>query len=132
MGFGPAPHVRHVAPPGPVPPFKKASKKVLSTPRICASFGVPGVTKLDLARLIPPAAALFRVPFLAALRLSEQHKYRETVLFFPSQGQTRHSYCTPCFRWAQFVGDKDLRIASSEAAGLHDYLQGHPEVTPWS
>jgi len=23
-----------------------------------------------------------------------QHKYRETVLFFPSQGQTCHSYCT--------------------------------------
>ena len=27
-----------------------------------------------------------------------QHKYRETVLFFPSQGQTCHSYCTFCFR----------------------------------
>jgi KamA family protein len=58
-----------------------------------------------------------------------QHKYRETVLFFPSQGQTCHSYCTFCFRWAQFVGDKSLRIASSEAEGLHDYLQAHPEVT---
>ncbi len=58
-----------------------------------------------------------------------QHKYRETVLFFPSQGQTCHSYCTFCFRWAQFVGDKSLRIASSEAAGLHDYLKHHPEVT---
>ncbi|HEB98981.1 MAG TPA: lysine 2,3-aminomutase, partial [Thiotrichales bacterium] len=33
-----------------------------------------------------------------------QHKYRETVLFFPSQGQVCHSYCTFCFRWAQFVG----------------------------
>ena len=29
-----------------------------------------------------------------------QHKYRETVLFFPSQGQTCHAYCTFCFRWA--------------------------------
>ncbi len=58
-----------------------------------------------------------------------QHKYRETVLFFPSQGQTCHSYCTFCFRWAQFVGDKDLRIASSEAESLHAYLQAHPEVT---
>lgn len=58
-----------------------------------------------------------------------QHKYRETVLFFPSQGQTCHSYCTFCFRWAQFVGDKDLRIASSEATSLHDYLRTHPEVT---
>ncbi|MFN3987637.1 MAG: KamA family radical SAM protein [Rhodocyclaceae bacterium] len=58
-----------------------------------------------------------------------QHKYRETVLFFPSQGQTCHSYCTFCFRWAQFVGDKELRIASSEAESLHNYLRAHPEVT---
>lgn len=58
-----------------------------------------------------------------------QHKYRETVLFFPSQGQTCHSYCTFCFRWAQFVGDKDLRIASNEAEALHQYLRQHGEVT---
>jgi len=58
-----------------------------------------------------------------------QHKYRETVLFFPSQGQTCHSYCTFCFRWAQFVGDKALRIASTEAASLHGYLREHTEVT---
>ncbi|MFN4062791.1 KamA family radical SAM protein [Parazoarcus communis] len=58
-----------------------------------------------------------------------QHKYRETVLFFPSQGQTCHSYCTFCFRWAQFVGDKALRIAASEARMLHDYLRHHDEVT---
>ena len=58
-----------------------------------------------------------------------QHKYRETVLFFPSQGQTCHAYCTFCFRWAQFVGDKELRIAASEASNLHNYLQRHTEVT---
>lgn len=58
-----------------------------------------------------------------------QHKYRETVLFFPSQGQTCHAYCSFCFRWAQFVGDKELRIASSEAGRLHGYLKAHPEVT---
>ena len=58
-----------------------------------------------------------------------QHKYRETVLFFPSQGQTCHSYCTFCFRWAQFVGDKELRIASKEAKELHAYLESQPEVT---
>ncbi len=58
-----------------------------------------------------------------------QHKYRETVLFFPSQGQTCHAYCTFCFRWAQFVGDKALRIASSESAALLNYLRQHPEVT---
>lgn len=58
-----------------------------------------------------------------------QHKYREIVLFFPSQAQTCHAYCTFCFRWAQFVGDKALRIASSEADVLHDYLRTHAEVT---
>ena len=58
-----------------------------------------------------------------------QHKYRETVLFFPSQGQTCHSYCTFCFRWAQFVGDRQLRMATRQAARLHDYLRRHPEVS---
>jgi len=58
-----------------------------------------------------------------------QHKYRETVLFFPSQGQTCHAYCSFCFRWAQFVGDKTLRIAASEASQLHTYLRQHRQVT---
>jgi KamA family protein len=54
-----------------------------------------------------------------------QHKYRETLLFFPSQGQTCHAYCSFCFRWAQFIGDKELRIATSEQRGLHAYLRQH-------
>ncbi len=58
-----------------------------------------------------------------------QHKYRETVLFFPSAGQTCHSYCTYCFRWAQFVGLDDLRFAANEAETLVRYLRRHPEVT---
>ena len=58
-----------------------------------------------------------------------QHKYRETVLFFPIQGQTCHAYCSFCFRWAQFVGISDLRMASSEAEDLVNYLRAHPEVT---
>jgi len=58
-----------------------------------------------------------------------QHKYRETVLFFPSQGQTCHSYCSFCFRWAQFVGDKQLRFSAKEAAHLHAYLAAHTEVS---
>ncbi len=58
-----------------------------------------------------------------------QHKYRETVLFFPSQGQTCHSYCSFCFRWAQFIGDKELRIASNETDHLHQYLRTHKHVT---
>ncbi len=58
-----------------------------------------------------------------------QHKYRETVLFFPSQGQTCHSYCTFCFRWAQFVGDKDLKMATTDAAQLQGYLRSHKDVS---
>lgn len=58
-----------------------------------------------------------------------QHKYRETTLFFPSHGQTCHAYCTFCFRWAQFVGDEDLKFANKEADQLARYLREHPEVT---
>jgi KamA family protein len=58
-----------------------------------------------------------------------QHKYRETVLFFPSHGQTCHAYCTFCFRWAQFVGLEDLKFASREAGDLVAYLKQHPNVT---
>lgn len=58
-----------------------------------------------------------------------QHKYRETVLFFPSQGQTCHAYCSFCFRWPQFVGMEDLKFASKEAELLVKYLRQHPEVT---
>lgn len=57
-----------------------------------------------------------------------QHKYQETVLFFPSQGQYCHSYCTFCFRWAQFVG-KTMRFNSNDAQTLHHYLREHREVS---
>lgn len=58
-----------------------------------------------------------------------QHKYRETVLFFPMAGQTCHAYCTYCFRWPQFVGLDDMKFAAKEAAGLVEYLKKHKEVT---
>ncbi|MBP6480318.1 MAG: lysine 2,3-aminomutase [Pseudomonadales bacterium] len=58
-----------------------------------------------------------------------QHKYRETVLFFPSQGQTCHAYCSFCFRWPQFVGMSDFKFASREVDRLIDYLRAHPEVS---
>ena len=58
-----------------------------------------------------------------------QHKYRETVLFFPASGQTCHAYCTYCFRWAQFVGLDDLKFQAHETGDLVDYLKAHPEVT---
>lgn len=58
-----------------------------------------------------------------------QHKYRQTLLFFPSSGQTCHSYCTFCFRWAQFVGMEGLKFASRETEQLMGYLEEHQEVT---
>lgn len=58
-----------------------------------------------------------------------QHKYRETILFFPAQGQTCHAYCTFCFRWAQFVGVPELRFATREAELLVEYLRERPYVT---
>ncbi|MBV2245546.1 MAG: lysine 2,3-aminomutase [Lentimicrobium sp.] len=58
-----------------------------------------------------------------------QHKYRETVLFFPSQGQTCHAYCTFCFRWPQFSGMQGMKFASRDASDFADYLRVHKEVT---
>jgi L-lysine 2,3-aminomutase len=58
-----------------------------------------------------------------------QHKYEQTVLFFPSSGQTCHAYCSYCFRWAQFVGDGMPSFGARNADGLVRYLGAHREVT---
>jgi KamA family protein len=58
-----------------------------------------------------------------------QHKYRETVLFFPSQGQTCHAYCTFCFRWPQFVSMEGQRFAMREGELLREYVESQPEVS---
>jgi KamA family protein len=58
-----------------------------------------------------------------------QHKYPETVLFFPRQGQTCHAYCTYCFRWAQFVDEPELKMATDDVETLVAYLSEHREVT---
>lgn len=58
-----------------------------------------------------------------------QHKYKETVLFFPAQGQTCHSYCTYCFRWAQFVQSTEHKFKSRDLQNLYDYLSAKKEVT---
>jgi KamA family protein len=70
------------------------------------------------------------VPHLEGVPLrGMQHKYRETVLFFPARGQTCHAYCTYCFRWAQFVGMPEMKFEAREANDLVRYLRAHPEVT---
>ncbi len=77
-----------------------------------------------------PAGQEHNVPTLNGSKLhGMQHKYRETVLFFPSQGQTCHAYCTFCFRWTQFSGMSEFKFAMKEADLLHRYLEKHTKVT---
>lgn len=77
-----------------------------------------------------PAGQEHNVPTIDGIKLhGMQHKYRETVLFFPSQGQTCHAYCTFCFRWPQFSGMNELKFAMKEADLLHRYLKKHTKVT---
>ena len=77
-----------------------------------------------------PAGQLKNIPILNGVELPGiQHKYRETVLFFPSSGQTCHAYCTFCFRWPQFVGMDNMKFAMQEADSLAGYLKQNTEVS---
>lgn len=58
-----------------------------------------------------------------------QHKYKETCLFFPSQSQTCHAYCSFCFRWPQFVGMDEMKFAMREGEQLVQYVKEHPEIS---
>lgn len=70
------------------------------------------------------------VPEVDGVKLTGvQHKYRETMLFFPSQGQTCHAYCTFCFRWPQFVGINELKFAMRETELLVKYIKTNPHIT---
>ena len=78
----------------------------------------------------PAGQSTLNVPLVSGSPLAgTQHKYRETVLFFPSRGQTCLSYCTYCFRWPQFVGLDDMKFAAKESDELVAYLREHPEVS---
>ncbi len=70
------------------------------------------------------------VPILENERLiGMQHKYEETVLFFPTQGQSCHAYCSFCFRWPQFTGMDEYKFAMKQADLLVKYLKSKPNVT---
>jgi KamA family protein len=99
-----------------------------------------GATKREIAAEVariraglnphPSGQREYNVPVHEGERLAGlQHKYRETVLYFPTQGQSCHSFCTYCFRWAQFVGDPSLRFATPGPDRLVRYLHDHPEVS---
>jgi len=78
----------------------------------------------------PAGQMTHNVPMLDGKYLNGlQHKYTETVLFFPGAGQTCHAYCTFCFRWPQFVGVEELKFSARESSELIAYLTRHREVT---
>lgn len=88
------------------------------------------VNKIRLALNPHPAGQEHNVPELDGQKLTGiQHKYNETVLFFPSNSQTCHAYCTFCFRWPQFVGIDELKFAMRETELLAKYVKTHPEVS---
>lgn len=78
----------------------------------------------------PAGQLAHNVPVIEDTKLTGvQHKYRETMLFFPSQGQTCHAYCTFCFRWPQFVGMNELKFAMRDTELIIKYLRANPKVT---
>lgn len=78
-----------------------------------------------------PAGQLeYNVPELNGVKLTGvQHKYNETMLFFPAQGQTCHAYCTFCFRWPQFTNMDEMKFAMKEIESVIAYLKEHTEIT---
>lgn len=77
-----------------------------------------------------PADQKSNVPTINGKELiGSQHKYKETILFFPKQGQTCHAYCSFCFRWPQFTGINELKFAMKEVDLLIEYIKAHPAIT---
>jgi len=78
----------------------------------------------------PAKQQILNVPIVAGNNPEKgiQHKYREIALFFPSESQYCHSYCTYCFRWAQFVGSEGLQFASNNLTSLLEYLRANKNV----
>ena len=77
-----------------------------------------------------PAGQKENIPEINGKKLEgSQHKYKETILFFPKQGQTCHAYCSFCFRWPQFTGISELKFASKEVEVLIDYIKANPTIT---
>jgi len=97
-------------------------------------------SKADLAKYVnelrhtlnphPAGQTEHNIPTLNGEKLTGiQHKYRETMLFFPSQGQTCHAYCTFCFRWPQFTGLSELKFAMKQPNLVVSYLKENPSIT---
>jgi KamA family protein len=78
----------------------------------------------------PAGQQTMNVPSIEGDKLTGvQHKYDETMLFFATQGQTCHAFCTFCFRWPQFVGMDEMKFAMRESELIIKYLQENPQIT---
>ncbi len=87
------------------------------------------VRKIRLKLNPNPAGQESNVPDFNGRKLTGiQHKYREIMLFFPTQGQTCHAYCTFCFRWPQFALN-EFKFAMKEADTMVEYLKANPQIT---
>ncbi|MBE0661383.1 MAG: 4Fe-4S cluster-binding domain-containing protein [Bacteroidales bacterium] len=76
-----------------------------------------------------PAQQMTNVPTLNGEELKGlQHKYKDIVLFFPSQGQTCHAHCTFCFRWPQFVKELDLKFSMREIEKVIAYIRQEESI----
>jgi len=103
-------------------------------------WGKKSLSKSDFAELVdhvrqalnphPAGQTSFNVPFENGAKLEGlQHKYLNTILYFPSHSQTCHAYCTFCFRWPQFVSNTELKFQAKEIAPLIRYLNYNPQIT---
>lgn len=89
------------------------------------------VAKIHLTLNPHPAGQMsHNVPFSENVKLEGvQHKYAETLLYFPGSGQTCHSYCSFCFRWPQFIANKKFKFSSNTPEALPEYIQKNPAIT---
>lgn len=87
------------------------------------------INKIRLELNPHPADQASNLPSLNGEVLNgSQHKYRDIILFFPSEGQSCHAHCTFCFRWPQFVKDLDLQFSMREIDLLIEYIRQNENI----
>jgi KamA family protein len=57
------------------------------------------------------------------------HKYPDSVLFFPPEGQTCHAYCGYCYRWGQLVGPWEVKQQVNDIERVLAYIRNHTEIS---
>jgi len=86
------------------------------------------VERIRLSLNPNPNGQKFNVPeYKGVLLDGVQHKYNETLLFFPVEGQTCHAFCTFCFRWPQFTLN-DIRFSTHDMHPALGYLKENTEI----